>query len=60
MTPNRETMQESCYKYGWYDPELGGHILLDDDIKELWVANKDHASYGIIYKNTHLEFVRSV
>lgn len=27
---------------------------------EIWVANKNHASYGLIYKNTHLEYVRSV
>ncbi len=26
---------------------------------ELWVNNKNHASYGLIYKNTHLEFVSS-
>lgn len=26
---------------------------------EVWVANKNHASYGLIYKNTHLEFAHS-
>ncbi len=26
---------------------------------EVWFSNKDHASYGLIYKNTHLEFARS-
>lgn len=25
---------------------------------EVWFANKNHASYGLIYKNTHLEFMR--
>ncbi len=26
---------------------------------EVWFANKNHASYGLVYKNTHLEFARS-
>lgn len=36
----------------------GQHVLYDNDTKkyEVWSANKNHASYGIIYKNTHLEF----
>lgn len=25
---------------------------------EIWFSNKNHASYGLIYKNTHLEFAR--
>lgn len=28
--------------------------------KEVWFANKNHASYGITYKNTHLEFAESL
>jgi hypothetical protein len=36
-------------------------LLIDDDgNQEIWFANKNHASYGIIYKNTHLEFARSI
>jgi len=27
---------------------------------EVWVAKKNHASYGLIYKNTHLEFCHSI
>lgn len=27
---------------------------------ELWFANKNHASYGIKYKNTHLEFASTL
>ena len=39
----------------------GEYILTDTDgKKEVWFANKNHASYGIIYKNTHLEFARSL
>jgi len=35
----------------------GGHILKNPDGKfELFACNKNHASWGLIYKNTHLEF----
>jgi hypothetical protein len=59
--PIREDLEHSGYEYIRHAPELGGHILRDSDGNlELWVANKNHASYAIVYKNTHLEFVRSV
>lgn len=37
------------------------HLLQnpDDGSFEIWVSNKNHASFGLIYKNTHLEFVGS-
>lgn len=36
-------------------------ILTDSSGKqELWFSNKNHASYGIKYKNTDLEFIRSI
>lgn len=36
----------------------GRHILYDTETKnyEIWYSNKNHASFGLIYKNTHLEF----
>ena len=39
----------------------GEHVLQDTRTGncEVWFSNKNHASYGIIYKNTHLEFTRS-
>lgn len=39
----------------------GEHLLknIDGDL-EVWFSNKNHASYGLIYKNTHLEFARGV
>ena len=39
-----------------------GEFLLTDSEgnKELWFANKNHASFGIRHKNTHLEFARSI
>jgi hypothetical protein len=61
--PLRETLKQAGYEHVEFVPGVG-HILRDvgrnDSAKlELWVARKNHASYGIIYKNTHLEFVRS-
>lgn len=58
----KETMKAAGYAYVRYSAQHGGHILRDVDTgkEELWVANKNHASYGIIWKNTHLEFVTSV
>lgn len=58
--PKRETLKQAGYEHVRFDPQQGGHVLRDKDTGrlELWVANKGHASYGLIYKNTHLEFVR--
>lgn len=55
------TIDEAGYKYIRYSESLHAHILedLETGKQELWVSNKNHASYGIIYKNTHLEFVTS-
>jgi hypothetical protein len=33
-----------------------GYVILKDGLYELWYPNKNHAGYGIKYKNTHLEF----
>jgi hypothetical protein len=40
----------------------GEHLLKDIHTGqlEIWGCNKNHASYGLIYKNTHLEFSRGV
>lgn len=56
----KETLKQAGYTYVRFSERLQAHILKDGDGKlELWVANKNHASYGLIYKNTHLEFVSS-
>jgi hypothetical protein len=56
----KQTLKEAGYTYVRYSSILHAHILKDEDGKlELWVANKNHASYGLIYKNTHLEFASS-
>lgn len=56
----KETLKQAGYKH---IKTLGNgeHLLEDEDgKKEIWFANKNHASWGLIYKNTHLEFARSV
>lgn len=58
---NKRTIKEEGYKYIRYSPYYGGHILENESGKwELWVANKNHASFGLIYKNTHLEFAQTI
>ncbi len=54
----KRTFKQAGYTYIKY---LGDkyHLLRDPDgITEVWFSNKNHASYGLIYKNTHLEFAR--
>jgi len=60
----KETLKQAGYNYMRY---LGNkqHLLenttgIEPYQFEVWVANKNHASYGLIYKNTHLEFCRSM
>ena len=56
---NKKTFKQAGYKYVKY---LGNkqHLLINEGEKEIWFTNKNHASYGLIYKNTHLEFARSI
>ena len=58
--PIRETLKEAGYIS--IMPLGQGEYLLtsDNGKKEIWFANKGHASYGIKYKNTDLEFARSL
>jgi hypothetical protein len=57
----KETFKKANYKYLNY---LGDrqHILLnlDTNRKELFFSNKYHSGWGLIYKNTHLEFASSL
>jgi len=54
----KETPRQANYRHVKY---LGSkkHLLLEisQNQLELFVARKNHASWGLIYKNTHLEFV---
>lgn len=57
-------MYETIKKAGYVKVESIGNkefILTNNkNKKEIWLANKYRANYGIIYKNTHLEFARSL
>lgn len=59
----KETLKKAGYIYIRYLGH-GQHVL--EYIRgskpyqfEVWFSNKNHANYGLIYKNTHLEFARS-
>ena len=53
----KETFKQAGYKYG-YMISPGVHCVIDPcGLKEVFYTNKNHASWGLIYKNTHLEFL---
>lgn len=56
----KQALKEAQYKYIRFVD--GEHILLDirTGIYEVFCANKNHASWGLKYRNTHLEFARSL
>ncbi len=56
----KETIKKAGYRY---IKRIGNqeHILENPDgVYEVWFSNKNHASYGLIFKNTHLEFSHSL
>lgn len=54
---NYETMKQSGHTHV-ATLGKGLHVLANPDgVYEYWQANRYHASYGIIYKNTHLEYM---
>jgi hypothetical protein len=56
----RETPSQAGLKYVGYNRERRLHIFEDESGKrEGWVANKGHASYGLKFRGTCLEFVTS-
>ena len=57
---NKQTLKEAGYT-SIISLGQGEYLLTDNTGKqEIWFANKNHASYGLKYKNTHLEFARSL
>ena len=55
---NKETLKSGGYEYvAMVRP--GEHILENDGGYEIWFCNKNHASYGLFFHNTHLEFARN-
>lgn len=53
----KETFKKAGYKYIKY---LGNkeHLLKNQSTgeEEVFFTNKNHASWGLVFKNTHLEF----
>lgn len=57
---NYKTFKEEGYTY-LKNLGDGQHLLqTSEGTKEVFAANKNHASWGLIYKNTHLEFCYSI
>lgn len=56
----KQTLKEAGYSHV-KTLSHGEHLLCDKEsgVLEVWFVNKNHASYGLIYKNTHLEFART-
>jgi len=55
----KETIKQAGYHYLKYLGD-GQHLLQQgNNPPEVWFKNKNHASYGLVYKNTHLEFGHS-
>lgn len=55
----KESFKEGGYKYVEFQGD--GQHLLQNTVTgefEVWFSNKNHASYGLTFKNTHLEFAR--
>jgi hypothetical protein len=56
----KETLKQAGYTYIKYLGD-GEHLLRNSDgVNEIFASNKSHASWGLKYKNTHLEFCRSL
>jgi hypothetical protein len=57
----KQLLKDADYTYyGMIEPRV--HVLKDNEtkIKQLFIVNKKHASWGIRFKNTHLEYVRDL
>jgi hypothetical protein len=57
----KETLEKANYRYLNYLGQKQHSLLnLDTNKVELFFSNKHHSSWGLIYKNTHLEFASSL
>lgn len=62
----KQTLKQANYTYlhaiKFADGGKCEHVLLNNETgeKEVFFANKYHGSWGLIYKNTHLEFARTI
>lgn len=56
----KQTLKAAGYTYIKYLGD-GEHLLKNEEgANEVWFTNKNHASFGLRHKNTHLEFARSL
>lgn len=55
----KETPSNAGLRYAGFDSRTRLHTFVDkqDGSISKWAANKNHASYGLKWRNTHLEFV---
>lgn len=55
---DKKTFKQAGYSYAMYIPAQKLHTLYNIETGnfEGWISNKNHASYGLKYKNTELEF----
>lgn len=59
-TPPKQSPKEAGYKYvGKWGHKEYVFLNIHTGVKELFACNKNHASWGLAWKNTHLEFVSS-
>lgn len=55
-----DTFKDAGYTYEEYLGQCEHLLVNEAGGLEVWFSNKNHASYGLIYKNTHLDFRHSV
>lgn len=57
----KKSLKEANYSFIRKDATTSEYLMRDNTTGELewWFANKNHASYGLKFRNTHLEFARS-
>lgn len=57
----KESLKKAGYRYVKSNKNRE-HVLMNLETNgiEIWFSNKNHASYGLIWRNTHLEFARSL
>lgn len=60
----KETPKQAGYKWVQKSKQFGNkaHIFLNEHTRkmEVFYCNKNHASWGLIYKNIHLEFAHII
>ena len=60
-TPPKQTPKEAGYKYvGRFDNKEYVFLNIHTGVKEIFFCNKNHASWGLKWRNTHLEFAYSM